>query len=265
MIGLVNGWNRVKGLTYITREPPIFIVGCGRSGTTLLLSVISSDEKFYCMNYETEVFKLGFLSEPGPAGILWRKVDTCSTWKARTARMKLLAAAVKQSAATSKQRCIVEKTPIHIRTISCIRKAYSGSVRFVHIVRDGRDVVTSLHPSNPGQFHIHPERWVYDVGITESCRNEKDTVVIRYEDLVTDFRSTISKIYDRFQMEIPESVFDYQENASVRKHVAWATEVKDLSSHGIGRWRDEKYRDQVLALLKIPDARKLLDLFEYEI
>jgi hypothetical protein len=240
-------------------------VGCGRSGTTLLLSVLSSDTRLYCINNETEAFKHGFLAHPGPPGIMYNAVDSCSEWQATIAKFRLLLAITRQAAPAFHHCRIVEKTPIHIRTVSCIRKAYGGRIRFIHIVRDGRDVVTSLHPSSPDRFHIHPERWVYDAGITESCRNDDDTTVVRYEDLIADFEETMANIYATLEMELPESISSYWQHAKVRRHVAWPSEVKGLSSKGIGRWKQPAYAERVDAFLAVPGAGRLLKVFGYEV
>ena len=40
--------------------------------------------------------------------------------------------------------CWIEKTPSHVQRINCIEKLVSAA-KFVHIVRDGEDVVASLY------------------------------------------------------------------------------------------------------------------------
>src|SRR5687768_12561372 len=48
-------------------RPPIFIGGCARSGTTLLLSIMSSHPGIFAIPFETKCFAAGRPSDPGAA------------------------------------------------------------------------------------------------------------------------------------------------------------------------------------------------------
>lgn len=225
------------------REAPIFIIGCGRSGTTLLVSILSADPALYCVPEETESFKGA--EQDGPLRLFLRK-------------LKMASFLVRAPLRISGHRCWVEKTPIHVRTVQQIRKAYRGHVRFIHIIRDGRDVVTSRHPTRSRGFHIHKERWVRDVSAGLSHRNDPDVVTIRYEDLVSRFDETVGRIYSFLGRPVPGSVRDFSSNATIRSHYAWPGEIRDLYTSSIGRWKDPGLAEVVAGLLSLPEAVRLL-------
>lgn len=235
---LVNVW-RMRNL----REAPIFIIGCGRSGTTLLISILSADPRLYCIGEETEVFKGA--ENDGPLGLFLRK-------------LRMLAFLIRGPERISGQSGWVEKTPLHVRAVDNIRKVYRGNVRFIHIIRDGRDVVTSRHPTRSKGFHIHKERWVRDVSAGLSHRNDPDVVTIRYEDLVARLDETIGKIYALIGRPVPEAVRNFSSNATIRSHYAWPGEIRELYTSSIGRWKEPDFAEVVGALLSMPEAMALL-------
>lgn len=88
----------------------------------------------------------------------------------------------------------VEKTPAHLRHLSFIERVAPSS-RFVHVVRNGVDVVASLYAVT----HAHPEiwggprdldaciaRWIESMEITERHVGRPRHAVVGYEELTRD-------------------------------------------------------------------------------
>eukprot|EP00941_MAST-03F_sp_MAST-3F-sp1_P000361 g361.t1 len=99
--------------------PPVFVVGCGHSGTTLLRRLIGQHPEVYDVRRETRLFHLS----PCQAEIKMAKIRLrCSQ--------------------QGKQRWI-EKTPSHIRSIPRMFDQVSNA-RIISLVRDGRDVALSI-------------------------------------------------------------------------------------------------------------------------
>jgi hypothetical protein len=95
----------------------------------------------------------------------------------------------------------VEKTPSHIAHIREIEKLVP-SVRFVHLVRNGRDVVASLYDVT----HAHPEawggprgvdacieRWLRDISTSARHLGRPNHLIVRYEQLVADPTSILTE------------------------------------------------------------------------
>ncbi len=240
---------KLAKLPLLWRGTPVFIVGSGRCGSTLLLSILSADPSLYCIQKETEVFRR--IKRPTRGALL-------------RAKGRLYEAILQEERPIERQVRYVEKTPLHVRAIEHIRKAYHNKVCFIHIVRDGRDVITSRHPtSHPGGFHIEKERWVGDVLETERHEGDPLTLVIRYEDLVRHFDDTLRRIYGFLGQTIPEQVLHYTDHAEVKTHIAWTGRVRPLDASSIGRWKNPDYKPWIKELTDMPEAERLLRKFGY--
>jgi hypothetical protein len=225
----------------------VFIVGCGRSGTTLLLSILSADPRLFCINQETE----GFLNREsaGPIGRFLGK-------------LRILWMMLWQQETLEGRACWVEKTPRHGRSVETIRKAYRGRVKFIHLVRDGRDVITSKLPGRE-TFHISASRWIREVSVCRQRDAEPDFLVIRYEDLIRDFGATVSRIYRHLGMPDPEELRDFKAKATLQRHHAWPAELQDLHEKSIGRWRSPELSGRIADFLALPGAKELLAHYGY--
>jgi hypothetical protein len=221
---------------------PVFIVGCGRSGTTLLLAILSADPRLYCINQEAEGF-INTENAGAPRLFLGRL---------RTSWMILW----QQDPLAGRVRW-VEKTPRHIYAVDAIRKAYRGRVRFVHLVRDGRDVITSKLPGRE-TYHISGPRWVQDVGAGLRHENDPDFLVVRYEDLVMKFDATTERLYHHLGLTPPGQIREFATRATVQHHHAWSANLQDLHSKSIGRWRAEPLKNLIAEFLLVDGARELL-------
>ncbi len=148
------------------RQPPgrrIFVVGCGRSGTTLLQSLLASHPEITSFP-ESHFFpqlrpgrrwarKLGLISPRAPArfdafvaAVGWpRRVRPrlpLARGYARAFVRLLDAIALKDGKANW-----VEKTPHHLRYIDEI-ESYVPDAVFIHIIRSGADVVASYYAAS---------------------------------------------------------------------------------------------------------------------
>ena len=145
---MINALGRWKERRNFTRDP-ILIGGCGRSGTTLLLAILSAHPNIFAFSRELV------------AVVDWKPADNDpdSLEPARLDRLyrELLWRRIPPSA----QRWC-EKTPRNVHHIDKILDFWPNS-RFFHIVRDPRDVLTSRHPTRPDEYWVSPERWVRDV------------------------------------------------------------------------------------------------------
>ncbi len=256
---------------------PLFIVGCGRSGTTLLLSILGADRSFSCIPEESEILRwhiqpdLKACLHPGATlEELWAYNQELSQhlWEnpAQRARVekemygKLATYAPPPGTATH----WVEKTPSHVRRIRLIRKFFGEEVRFIHIVRDGRDVITSKHPNKGREFHIHPERWVYDVSMAREFEDSPYVHVIRYEDLIRDFKQTMTWVYDFLGKAVPDEIFDFESNSSIQWHDAWRQKIQGLSDKSIGRWKTDTLKERIASFEQLPLCTSLLKHYGYE-
>ena len=156
----------VKGA--VIESEPIFIVGCGHSGTSLLLKILGAHSRIHAIHYET---KVAFKS-PEEQKIYLHLFD-------------------KWTLAGRKKRW-VEKTPRHIRSIDKLLELCPQAY-VILIIRDGRDVACSLK-ARFGDFEKGIHRWVNDNNKAQPYLSKKNVMLIKYEDLIEDFEQSVSGV-----------------------------------------------------------------------
>jgi hypothetical protein len=229
-------------------RPPIFIGGCARSGTTLLLSILSSHPGIFAIPFETKCFSArGRPSDPEAAFRI-----------ARFYRL-LLSCEIPRSAY---RWC--EKSTKNVLTFGRIIQHFKGRVRLIHLVRDGRDVITSRSPRDASRYWVSPERWVRDVGVGMAWEGHEEVLTVRYEDLVTDLDSQLLLLGEFLDEDFTGLSRTWHERTAIRRSTAWFHDVLEPHTRSITRWRDSQYRDVVDELMAIPEAVHLLEHFGYE-
>lgn len=179
-----------------------FIVGCPRSGTTLL-SVLLDRHSGLCVPPETAFYDEIAPRLPAPpaelAGLLgaWYRLgelgltptEVLAELAGQTASPAgVLAALLRLYARKNGKRRCGEKTPQHLRHIPAILDGFPAA-RIVCLLRDGRDVALSLQ-AMPWWRHSLVEAaamWRDSVRLMEDCldRYPGRMHVVRYEELVS--------------------------------------------------------------------------------
>ena len=147
-------------------SPPVFVCGCGHSGTALLIAILGSHSRIYAIPGETRIAKYD-----GP--------QRFQRALKRFDRMTI----------SARKRRWVEKTPKHICHIGKILK-WCPDARILLIIRDGRDVAYSFK-MRTGSLEKGIRRWVKDNLAGKEFWENPNVHVVRYEDLVSDFESTV--------------------------------------------------------------------------
>jgi hypothetical protein len=198
----------------VTGKPPFFILGCVRSGTSFLRDVLRRHPNLACPE-ETHFFRS---SEPfGTAAYRKVLVDSSVLKKHRELDgigepefLQLLQASESRGQLMRRyMRLYLErrkpaalrwfdKTPQHVYGAAMIAAEFP-SARFVHIVRDPRDVVASLRA---GRLVKVPELkgacnyWTEAIRIVDTLRRAYPRRVheLRHEDLIDDFGGELQKL-----------------------------------------------------------------------
>ena len=231
---------------------PLFIGGCGRSGTTLLLSLISVHPSIYAIPFETCAFSSGGYHPE-------KKVVENKSLYIDTVYKHFIESKVN----ISKFSRWCEKTPMNIHFIEDIFGYFGEEAQFINIVRDGRDVVTSRHPSNPESYYVSPDRWVRDVKAGYTFESHPRVLTIRYEDLVDDYISTMKDVFTFVEMSLPLSVHNYPESSQFSQSNAWFGKARPISNASRGRWKQAKHDKIVEELVSTPEAEDLLAHYDY--
>ena len=106
------------------------------------------------------------------------------------------------------KKWICEKTPGHVYGINRIFKLIENP-KIIVIIRDGRDVVASLH-KRYDDFDKSVNRWIDDNIIWLNNKHKNSFHLLRYEDLVTEPQIQLKKICDYLPEEYDENMLYYE-------------------------------------------------------
>jgi hypothetical protein len=221
---LINLKNKTKGC-------PIIIGGCGRSGTTLLSSVLGASKEVNCIDFET----YAFYPKPYRLSLITNRIDN---------------------------RIWCEKTPKNVLVFNEIFNLFDGNVKLIHIVRDGRDVITSKHPTDLSRYWVPLKRWIDDV--SKGLEFKDKTLLIKYEDLVNNFNETMKKVCAYCDIEFNENIVNFHKNTNVTDSYAWLGKVKPIYTNRVGKWKNHEHKEIIDKFYSNDRAVELLKYFGYK-
>lgn len=251
-------------------KPPLFIVGCPRSGTTLLYHMLLSSGGFAAFRKETHLYetvvprfgnlrtsraKQRFQAEwlnshygtvPGydAKPIISRAVREC-----RDAGhfLRLLMEDVARIQHVDRW---MEATPVHVADIERIKRDVPDA-RVVHVIRDGRD--TALSIDKQGWIVPFPWdrrrtftvaalywEWLVKRGRASGRKIPDDYLEVRFEDLVNRPRETLENVAAFLDYDLD---YDRVQRTALGTLRQPNTSFKETLTQGafnpVGRWRTE--------------------------
>lgn len=246
VIPLINAWGkRIESKRFV--NPPVYIGGCGRSGTTLLLSILSAHPEIFGCPRELNLFENGRLEK--------EKLVLPKYYR-------LYRTFIRESIPASANR-FCEKSPSNIRNIDLIDRLHNGRFRFIHIIRDGRDVILSKHPRNKDAYWVGPQRWIKDVSLGLDYSDHPAVMEVRYESLVNSYEETITGICQFLSVPVCEEILQWHKYARVRQNRALHSEIEALTPASIEKWKLPENQERVKALTSIKEGDQLLKKLGY--
>ncbi len=221
----------------------IFVVGAPRSGTTLVQSLLASHPDLTSFP-ESHLFSRHFKTIPplpfpflrhsplqrlraflGEAGIDAESAEAYQERLGRLLRPALLRPlrtrevarellAVLDDIARSRQVSgWVEKTPMHLYYVKFLESFFPDDRKphFVHVVRRGLDVVTSLHAASmawktPYAIDTCVERWNQDVAVSLKHLHEPQHHFVVYEALVNEPDRVTRRLFESLGLDWQDDV-----------------------------------------------------------
>jgi hypothetical protein len=226
------------------RDDPVFIVGCGRSGTTLLRLMLSSP---------------GSLVIPPESDFLWRaaarfgpdsrldqaaiaefvefvrrissfsglQLDAAELLDGLTARPAPvpIADCIAQvyAAYAAKRGCTRwgDKNPFYVLRLDLIQKLFPGA-RIIHVLRDGRDVAVSYQKTRMRPYNVYMTalRWTRCVtaGQRWGAKNPAQYLEVRYEDLIGSTERELRRVCEFIGEEFsPAMLTFYEQNEDLQQ------------------------------------------------
>jgi len=176
----------VSQLGCLVKEyPPTYVAGCAHSGNTLMNAIIGSHSNIHAIKRETRMFVGG------------------------TRKLNVLMRRLYKQANTNGKCRWTEKTAQHIYFID--KLLWINEARIILMLRDGRDVAYSLY-KREGQIRRAVTKWKREGQITIQYSNHPRTMLVKYEDLVTDFERIMTGVFEFIGEKYEEGVVRFYEN-----------------------------------------------------
>lgn len=268
---------------------PFFIVGSERSGTTLLRVMLDSHpalhipreshfisdllrtyspDKVLCGTEILDAFKIVSAHrrwkewEVNSATVLEKLRDVQSLTLADFIHLLFVEVTSREGKARWG-----DKTPAYVLQIDKIKRIFPNA-KFIHIVRDGRDVCLSLLGRGwHGEWlRIMAERWAHTVKEGRRLGSKVGSefyLEIGYEDLVMDSRGTLQRVCQFLNEPYSEEMLAFYERADGKVAAREAHVHKKLTrapmSNDIERWKREMSLMQVGTIESV--AGSAMDIF----
>lgn len=209
-------------------KPPIFVGGCGRSGTTLLQSIISAHPKIFAFPNEVDAFTTWQKTDKGFKPVrqdrmyrelIWRRIpDSVHRW------------------------CI--KRPFNVRHIEEILDYFPGT-KFIHIYRDPRQVCVSRHPDDPSKYWVPIARWLMDTKAGWDFRDHPQVLTINYNDLILNTENIIRNMCDFLEEEVVDEILNWYDHATFRTNSAWFGKLENIQTRSLEKWKKPENKERV--------------------
>jgi hypothetical protein len=205
------------------RLDPVFVVGHGRSGTSILTNLIRKylhvafgTESQFFIRYYRRLGRYGDLAAESSRRLLVEdlsrerffqrsrkygvrlEVDRAVREADPPTYAGVLTAIMSQSAECQQMDRWGDKTPEYSRYLPVLRELFP-SAQFIHIVRDGRDVALSSYQMHFGakNAYVAARDWrsvLEKVAAFAATTHEGSFIELRYEDLLTQTRETMARL-----------------------------------------------------------------------
>jgi len=263
--------------TIVRRKRPVFVLGCPRSGTTLLYDMLLSAGGFAVYLAESNVFNL-LVPRFGDLGIRANREKLLDAWlhsklfrasglDAENVRNRTLHECenggdflkIVMGEICSAQGAWrwAENSPEGMLYLPLVRRLIPEAL-FIHIIRDGRDVATSLARLRYIRAFPWEDRqgligcglyweWMIEHGRSFGQALPADYMEVRFEDLLAQPRKTLDQIGQFIDQPLDYEVIQRVAYGSLTKpNTSFHQEPHQANFNPVGRWKKSLSPDQLL-------------------
>jgi hypothetical protein len=272
---------------------PVFIVGCGRSGTTVLRLMLDAHPKLaipgesnfirYRWNERRVYWTRGrFVPERLLEDIL--ADGNLRTWGISADDVRdlvrahespgfadVVAAPFQVYARMHNKPRWGDKTPIYVLSIPALASLFPDS-KFVHLIRDGRDVALSYLAIPTFEGGIWHAAWRWRDWVTAGVRSGKELgperyIQLKYEELVTHTEQELRNLCQFLDLDFEAGMLRYYEHADQRleapsERIRFHSKASQPPSLSSRNWRTDMSPQAVRIFESV--AGELLEELGYE-
>lgn len=280
------------------RKPPVFLIGSPRSGTTLLHQMFDHHPAFalpfeskYIVVFHNNLEEFGDLHDVKNREALIVSIEKYmrNAWLERDHDEwipGLLAAApelarqappsyagvietvYKFFAQQRNQPRWGDKMATFRRCMPALLELFPDA-RIVHIIRDGRDVASSLLPLSfgPNTAYVAAKKWrnFVEHGLKFAAEHPTHVYTLRYEDLIDDPEKYLREICDFVEEPFTEDMLNFHKSGTKRvpRKEIHGQLNKPVNKERTARWKKDLSANQVRVFEAV--AGPLLDRLGYEV
>jgi len=248
-------------------ERPILIIGVGRSGTSLLQSMLNAHPEL-CFPPETHFFRryVAPLAEDktwttrdrrrlaqrlskdqsfARAGIVPRELLDAPESAGGPAG--IFRALLRHTALLQGKSRVGDKDPKNIDSLRSLRRVFPGAF-VIHMIRDPRDVLLSR---TKAAWSAHRPWWVHPLIYREQMRRGRSLgeelfgeryIELRYEELIAAPQASLRRICERVDLSWTPAMLQFGDSAARLvdpREMSWKSEtLGPLLTHNSGKWRE---------------------------
>jgi Sulfotransferase family len=218
------------------REPAVFVVGMNRSGTTLLRMMLDAHPQLTIppeTHFVPDLIKAAREPEATPESAL-AAMKSVREWgdfgfsdEQMLTRLRALPKLRPGPAVRTFYEAYMEeqgkprwgeKTPTYVQKMKLIQRALPEA-RFVHVIRDGRDVALSVLDRTVRELTAGDiaKRWRKKIGkAREDSPKLEHYLEIRYEDLILETEPVLRRVSEFIDLPWDDSMLAYHERSGER-------------------------------------------------
>ncbi len=276
--------NPAKEIEDIIFPNPILIGGCGSSGTTLLKTMLDSHRNIACgqeiaifdrprlYQMELDQFYQMFTTQKFDeinkeqifplftkfgsnfglfipnTGKQYHNLSTIKTIFEKSENLKhFIDLFFSNWAKTQGKNRWAEKTPNNVYCINEILDFFPDS-KFVHVIRDGRDVALSLHQGREFPIPNAIFRWLSAVEAGIRFRGNPRYYELKYEDLILDTENSLKKLMEFLDEEYDPEMLNYMDKG---KNNPLNYGTTPIFSNKIGKWKKDGIDPAILRIFDL--------------
>ena len=249
-------------------DPPVFVVGSARSGTTLMYSILQASGEFALYQAETLLLEVcrtkygnpksdknyeRFINDWTKSKQFYRSgLDTeefvIGARDHRGSYVEFMKYFMECIAEKQGKKRWAEQTPSHIFNMRELSEAFPGA-KFIHVIRDGRDVAvsrlklgwTGTKSKDPMKSLIFAAK-SWEISVKAGRAYGKDLgdnyLEVYYEDIIHNLDDVLEKVNNCIGANITRQMVESSSIGSLGKaNTAFKYDGAGISAKNLGRWR----------------------------